>query len=170
MAKMKSANMDTLIVLGTTTAYVFSLINTFPTPIWENIHYEASVMIIVFILLGKYLENKTKGKASSTIRKLLELQPKMTTVRKKGHEEEQVSVELLQSGDALIVDEIRGAYALVTAPDGQRGWVKRGFLVTSPTSNLLLDEEREKNASLIEEIEKLGNSKVIIDTYVGHQA
>ena len=74
-------------------------------------------------------------------------------------------LKLLQSGDALIVDEIRGAYALVTAPGGQRGWVKRGFLVTSPTSNLLLDEEREKNVSLIEEIEKLGNSKVIIDTY-----
>ena len=103
MAKMKSANMDTLIVLGTTTAYVFSLINTFPTPIWENIHYEASVMIIVFILLGKYFENKTKAKASSTIRKLLELQPKIATVRKKGKEEEQISVELLQPGDVIIV-------------------------------------------------------------------
>jgi uncharacterized protein YgiM (DUF1202 family) len=74
-------------------------------------------------------------------------------------------LKLLQSGDALIVDEIRGAYALVTAPGGQRGWVKRGFLVTSPTSNLLLGEEREKNASLVAEIEKLVNSKVIIDTY-----
>ena len=104
MAKMKSANMDTLIVLGTTTAYVFSVTNTFPIPIWENIHYEASVMVIVFILLGKYLENKTKGKASSTIRALLELQPKMATVRKKGNdEEEQVSVELLQPGDVIVV-------------------------------------------------------------------
>ena len=74
-------------------------------------------------------------------------------------------IKLLQSGDALMVDEIRGAYALVTAPGGQRGWVKRGFLVTSPTSNLLLGEERQKNASLVAEIEKLANSKVIIDTY-----
>ena len=104
IAKMKSANMDTLIVLGTTTVYVFSVTNMFPTPIWENIHYEASVMVIVFILLGKYLENKTKGKASSTIRKLLELQPKMATVRKKeSEEEEQVSVELLQPGDVIVV-------------------------------------------------------------------
>ena len=102
MAKMKSANMDTLIVLGTTTAYVFSVINTFPTPTWENIHYEASVMVIVFILLGKYLENKTKGKASSTIRKLLELQPKVATVKKNG-KEEQVPVELLQPGDMIVV-------------------------------------------------------------------
>ena len=74
-------------------------------------------------------------------------------------------LKLLQSSDELIVDEIRGPYALVTAPDGTRGWVKRGFLVTSPTSSILLREEKEKNASLFEEIEKLANSKVIIDTY-----
>ena len=74
-------------------------------------------------------------------------------------------LKLLQSGDAVFSDEIRGPYALVTAPDGTRGWVKRGFLVTVPTSNLLLRAERDKNASLFEEIEKLSNSKTIVDTY-----
>lgn len=74
-------------------------------------------------------------------------------------------LKLLQSSDLLLVDEIRGPYALVTAPDGTRGWVKRGFLVTTPTSSVLLLEERQKNASLSEEIEKLGDSKVIIETY-----
>ena len=74
-------------------------------------------------------------------------------------------LKLLQSSDLLIVDEIRGPYALVTSPDGTRGWVKRGFLVTTPTSSVLLLEERQKNASLSEEIEKLGDSKVIIETY-----
>ena len=74
-------------------------------------------------------------------------------------------LKLLQSGDALLIDEIRGPYALVTAEDGTRGWVKRGFLVTSPTANLLLREEREKNANLFEEIEKLSNSKAIVATY-----
>jgi len=102
MARMKSANMDTLIVLGTTTAYVFSVFNTFPTVVWDNIHYEAAVMVIVFILLGKYLENKTKGRASSTIRKILELQPKTATVRRNGVES-QISVEHIQKGDIIIV-------------------------------------------------------------------
>jgi hypothetical protein len=74
-------------------------------------------------------------------------------------------LKLLQSSDLLLVDEIRGPYALVTAPDGTRGWVKRGFLVTTPTSSVLLLEERQKNESLSEEIEKLGDSKVIIETY-----
>ena len=74
-------------------------------------------------------------------------------------------LKLLQSGDALDVEEIRGPYSLVTAADGTRGWVKRGFLVNSPTANILLREEEEKNAELLGEIEKLGNSKVIIDTY-----
>jgi hypothetical protein len=74
-------------------------------------------------------------------------------------------VKLLQSGDMLLVEEIRGAYAFVIAPGDVRGWVKRGFLVTTPTATILLTEERDKNASLLEEMEKLGNSKVIIDTY-----
>ncbi len=74
-------------------------------------------------------------------------------------------LQLLRSGDLLLIDEIRGPYALVTAPGGARGWVKRGFLTSNRTSNILLREEQQKTASLFDEIEKLGNSKTIIDTY-----
>ena len=74
-------------------------------------------------------------------------------------------IKLLESGDMLIVDEISGPYALVTAPGGTRGWVKRGFLVSSPTSNLLLAEEQKKTQQLTEEIEKLANSKQVIEQY-----
>ena len=70
-----------------------------------------------------------------------------------------------RSGDMLIIDEISGPYALVTGPDGERGWVKRGFLNADPTNNILLAEEQAKNASLTEEIEKLGNSRTVIETY-----
>lgn len=74
-------------------------------------------------------------------------------------------IKLLQSGDILEIEQIQGAYALVTTSEDTRGWVKRGFLVTKPTSNLLLLEEQQKTAELTAEIEKLGNSKVVIDQY-----
>jgi SH3 domain protein len=74
-------------------------------------------------------------------------------------------LKLLESGDSVDIEQIQGPYALVLGPDGTRGWVKRGFLVTEPTSNLLLAEERRKTESLAAEIEKLANSKAIIEQY-----
>jgi SepF-like predicted cell division protein (DUF552 family) len=74
-------------------------------------------------------------------------------------------LKLLRSGDLLIIDELSGPYALVTAPGGVKGWVKRGFLVSNPTSNLLLRDEKQKTEQLTAEIEKLGNSKVVIEQY-----
>ena len=102
ITKMKSANMDTLVVTGTTAAYLFSVFNTFPTPPWHNIYYDAASIVITFIILGKYLENKTKGKASSIIKKMLELQPKTARIRKNETETE-ISIELIQPGDILII-------------------------------------------------------------------
>ena len=102
ITKMKSANMDTLVVTGTTAAYLFSVFNTFPTPAWHNIYYDAAAIVITFIILGKYLENKTKGKASSIIKKMLELQPKTARIRKNETETE-ISIELIQPGDILII-------------------------------------------------------------------
>lgn len=75
------------------------------------------------------------------------------------------TIELLASGDELIIEEVNGSYALVTSPSGKKGWVKRGFLVLEPTSNLMLEEEKKKTDSLVQEIAKLKNSKVIIDQY-----
>jgi Cu+-exporting ATPase len=102
IARMKSANMDTLVVTGTTAAYLFSVFNTFPTPAWHNIYYDAASVVITFIILGKYLENKTKGKASSIIRKMLELQPKTARIKKDGAEVE-TPIELIKLGDVVIV-------------------------------------------------------------------
>jgi len=102
IAKMKSANMDTLVITGTTAAYLFSAFNTFPTPVWHNIYYDAAAVVVTFIILGKYLENKTKGRASSIIRKMLELQPKTARIKKDG-EELEVPIELIKAGDVIIV-------------------------------------------------------------------
>jgi len=74
-------------------------------------------------------------------------------------------LKLLNSGDSVDIEQIQGPYALVLGPDGTRGWVKRGFLVTEPTSNLLLAEEKRKTENLTAEIEKLANSKAVIEQY-----
>ncbi|MEP6576575.1 MAG: copper-translocating P-type ATPase [Nitrososphaerota archaeon] len=101
---MKSANMDTLVVLGTTAAYVFSAYNTLPVPNWNNIYYDAAAVVITFIILGKYMELKTKGRTSSIIKKMLELQPKTAKIRKEENGEEiEVPIELIQPGDIIVV-------------------------------------------------------------------
>ncbi len=71
----------------------------------------------------------------------------------------------LSSGDKLIVEEVAGPYAKVEAPSGKIGWVKRGFLVSNPTSNILLEDVTETNDLLRKELEKLNNSKLVLDQY-----
>jgi len=75
------------------------------------------------------------------------------------------TLQLLNSGDKLSILQISGNYALAITPNGKQGWVKRGFLVSEPTATLLLVEEKKKNEQLSADIEKLGNSKLVIDQY-----
>ena len=74
-------------------------------------------------------------------------------------------LKYLSSGDMVEIEQISGAYALVTTPDGSKGWVKRGFLVKEPTANLQLNEYQEKIEALEQEIERLSNSGIVIDQY-----
>jgi Cu+-exporting ATPase len=99
IARLKSANMDTLIALGTTAAYAYSVYNTFTN---GELYYDASTIILTLVLLGKYMENKMKGKASSSIRKLLELQAKNARVLKDESYEE-IPIDLLSIGDLVLV-------------------------------------------------------------------
>ncbi len=98
--KNRSANMDVLIILGTTTAYAYSLLTTFF--ISGDVFYEAMSMIFSFILIGKYLEHKTKGQASEAIKKLIGLQPKTATLLKDAKEIE-IPIEEIEKGDILVV-------------------------------------------------------------------
>lgn len=110
--KNKSANMDVLVVLGTTTAYfysVYTLVLAFikffiPTaPIFiGNTFFEASAMITMFILLGKYLEVFTKGKSSEAIKKLMGLQPN-TAVIIRDSKELEVPINEVDVGDVILV-------------------------------------------------------------------
>ncbi|WP_458744545.1 heavy metal translocating P-type ATPase [Candidatus Nitrosocosmicus sp. T] len=80
--KAKASNMDTLIAIGTTAAYVYSAIVTiipgyFP---FTAVYFETAAIIITLILIGRLLETKTKEKASDAVRKLLDLKPRTAQV------------------------------------------------------------------------------------------
>ncbi len=85
-AKHRQVNMDTLVALSTGVAYLFSVFNTLFPDYWLNrglqphVYFEAAAVVIAFILLGKYLEEKAKSNTSSAIKKLMGLQPKMVNV------------------------------------------------------------------------------------------
>lgn len=104
--KAKSANMDTLIALGTLTAWAFSTVVTFiPQAFGEievDVFYEAAVFIVFFILLGRLLEARAKGQANDAVKKLLELQAKEATVLR-GGKELRISVDQVKKGDIVIV-------------------------------------------------------------------
>ena len=80
-AKHRSANMDTLVALSTGVAYVFSVFNTTYPSFWTDrglmphVYFEAAAVVITFILLGKFLEERAKAGTSSAIKKLMGLRP-----------------------------------------------------------------------------------------------
>ncbi|MBI2357049.1 copper-translocating P-type ATPase [Candidatus Dojkabacteria bacterium] len=106
--KVRTANMDTLIAVGTFTAWLFSTVVTFFPSLFvgvtgeAEVFFEASVFIIFFILLGRLLEARAKGKANSAIQKLLQLQAKDAMVERDG-EVIKVALEELVMGDIVIV-------------------------------------------------------------------
>ncbi len=101
-ARMGTATMDTLVALGTTAAYLMSLWFTLPTPDWRNMYYDVSAVVISFVLLGKFLEHRTKSRTSAVIKKLMDLQPKRARVIVDG-EEKEIPIELINVGDVMIV-------------------------------------------------------------------
>jgi len=96
-------NMDSLIFLGTSVAYFYSLITVIlilsEKIAMTHLYFESAVFILVFISLGKYLEAITKGKTSEAIKKLIGLQPKEATVIRDGQ-------ELKIAIEAVIIDDI----------------------------------------------------------------
>ncbi len=99
-------DMNSLVALGTSAAYVFSLVSTF-TP-WMlpegtvNVYYEAAAVIVVLILLGRYLEARAKGRTGEAIRKLVGLQAKTARVERDG-EVVELTIEEIVLGDVIHV-------------------------------------------------------------------
>ncbi|MFZ2311597.1 MAG: heavy metal translocating P-type ATPase [Methylobacter sp.] len=84
LAKQRTANMDTLIALGVGSAYGYSLPALFRRK--GHLYFEAGAAIITFVLLGRFLEERAKGKAGEAIRKLVDLQPQTATLIRDGQE------------------------------------------------------------------------------------
>ncbi len=98
-----SANMDTLISVGSTAAYVLSVVTTFfPRVFGSTTFYDTASLIITLIFLGKYLEARAKGQTNEAIKKLMGLQARTAHVLRAGQELE-VSIEQVQVGDELVV-------------------------------------------------------------------
>ena len=111
--KAKASNMDTLIAIGTSAAYLYSAAvtivpNFFP---FNSVYFETSAVIITLILVGKLLETRTKEKASDAVRKLLDLQPRKAKLLRTSkspsgqilEEESEIPIEEIKEQDLLIV-------------------------------------------------------------------
>lgn len=107
-AKHRSADMNTLIAVGTSAAYLYSILATFFPAIFEAkglvsaVYFDTAAAIIVLILLGRLLEARAKGQTSEAIRKLMGLQPKTARVLKEGIEVD-VPIEDVKIGDLVVV-------------------------------------------------------------------
>lgn len=107
--KNLSANMDTLVALSTGIAYISSVFNMLFPDFWHqrglhaHVYFEASSVVIAFILLGKLLEEKAKGNTSFAIKKLMGLQPKTVTIVLTDGTEKQIDIGAVSVGDKLLV-------------------------------------------------------------------
>jgi Cu+-exporting ATPase len=99
--KNKTSTMDTLIAIGTSVAYFYSVFILFTTPMGE-LYFEVAAVLIALVLLGKYLEAAAKGKTSEAISALIKLSPKKAHVIRKG-KEMTISVDDVVVGDVIVV-------------------------------------------------------------------
>lgn len=101
--KSKTANMDTLVAMGTGTAYLYSsLVSFMPGVNQAGVYFETATAIVGLILLGRYLEAKAKTKAGQAIKELLKLQAK-EAILLRNNKEVKVSLDEVVVGDKLVI-------------------------------------------------------------------
>jgi Cu+-exporting ATPase len=106
--KYRTADMNTLVAVGTLAAFIYSTFVTFfidflvRAKIEPHIYFDTAAMIIVLILLGRFFEAKAKSRASNAIRKLIKLRAKTATVIVNGREKE-IDIDEVKAGDIILV-------------------------------------------------------------------
>ena len=103
----KNYDMNVLVALGTASAFIYSLIvflfQKFLPPELNNMYVSGSSMIIGFVLLGKYLEERSKARAGDYLKTLLKISPKTALLIKPDGQNEEVEVSKLNAGDIVVV-------------------------------------------------------------------
>ncbi|MCX2819805.1 heavy metal translocating P-type ATPase [Halorutilus salinus] len=102
VVKNGRANMDVLIALGSTTAYLYS-VAVLAELIAGGLYFDTAALILVFITLGNYLEARSKSQAGEALRKLLEMEAETATIVREDGSEEEVPLEDVTTGDRLKV-------------------------------------------------------------------
>ena len=106
--RRRALNMDVLIALGTSVAYLYSVVVVFAPQLLpagtdeRGVYFEVSAVVIAFVLMGKTMEEIIKQRSSAAVRRLLDLQPATATVIRQG-QEMSVPAETVQSGDVVLV-------------------------------------------------------------------
>ncbi len=99
-------NMDSLVAIGTGSAFLYSLVMTISIPGNENavhnLYYESAAIVVTLVMVGKYMEGRSKGKTSEAIRKLMELAPDTAVVIRDG-EQKEVAVESVALGELILI-------------------------------------------------------------------
>lgn len=99
-------NMDSLVAIGTGSAFLYSLVMTIRIPedmsAVHHLYYESAAIVVTLVMVGKYMEGRSKNKTSEAIKKLMQLAPDTAIVVKDGRQEE-VPVERIQAGQMILI-------------------------------------------------------------------
>lgn len=101
----RSGNMDLLVVMGTSAAFVYSvyLLLGMGSTAAGRLYFEASAVVITLVMLGRFLESRAKHATTTAIRQLMELRPRRARIRLPGGNEREVAIGEVQRGDLVVV-------------------------------------------------------------------
>ncbi len=102
----KTPNMDTLVMIGVLSSFIYSIYGTIQilkgnTQYVENLYYESAAIVILFIEIGRYIENKNKDKTKEALKQLMTITPNNATILKDG-QEVKVTLDEIKKGDIVI--------------------------------------------------------------------
>ncbi|WP_254532086.1 heavy metal translocating P-type ATPase [Natrinema gelatinilyticum] len=165
LVKNRSANMDVLIALGSSTAYVYSLVVLLGL-LAGSLYFDTAALILVFITLGNYLEARSKGQASDALRKLLEMEAETATLVDDDGTEREVPREKVAVGDRMKVRPGEKVPTDGVVVDGQSA-VDESMVtgesvpVEKETGNEVVGSTVNENGVLVVEATKVGSDTAL---------